>query len=326
MRRRGIIGVAVIALAGLVGQAGAQQETQERQTYSERFTTETPGAPTGRVYSIDYFDPADRAGGKPHAFSHLRVELPEGARFDTSALPHCKASDAELIASGPPACPAETKVGTDETVIDTGSPGAGRYMTVDFSFFNDDRELILVATVRENGVRVVVRGQIGERTLDIENPFIPGTPPEGTAARSQRGRFEPRSSYITTPPTCPASGHWVHRITWTYRDGVQQSAESRSPCRRAADGDAPAIRWFGVPRACASKPFRAHFRVADASALRSVRIRLDGRPLARSTHRRSSARIPVRELRAGRHTVEVTAVDAAGNSAVRAFGFRRCSR
>lgn len=311
---------AVLAALALTVPASAQ----ERQTYTERLTTEVPGAATGRVYAIDYFDPADREDGKPHAFSHLRVELPEGARFDTSALPQCKASDADLMASGPSACPAETRVGTDETVIDSGASGAGRYMTVDFSFFNNEKELILLATVRENGVRVVVRAQIGERTLDIENPFIPGTPPDGTAARSQRGVFE-QSKFITTPPACPPSGHWVTRITWTYRDGVKQSAESRSPCRRP-DGDAPAIRWFGVPRGCASKPFRAHFRVTDASALRSVRIRLDGRALARSPHKRVSARMPVRGLRPGRHTVEVAAVDSAGNRAVRSFRFRRCAR
>jgi hypothetical protein len=317
----------------LVAVGGGSAAAQERQTYTERFTTETPGAATGRIYSIDYFDPADRANGKPHAFSHLKVELAEGARFDTSALPHCKASDAELMAQGPAACPSETRVGTDETVVDTGSPGPGRYMTANFSFFNNDRELILLAVVRENDLRVVVRAKIGERTLDIENPFIPGTPPEGTSARSQRGLFEPRTgvvagrqaNYITTPPTCPPSGYWVNRITWTYRDGVEQSAESRSPCAHPDDA-APAIRWFGVPSPCARRAFRAHLRVSDASRLRSVRVRLHGRTIATSVHRRLSARIPAGALTAGRHAVEVTAVDGAGNRAVRTFRFRRCAR
>lgn len=329
--------VGAIAVAGMGAQASAQSEPP-RQTYSDRFTTEVPGAAAGRTYAIDYFDPADR-DGKPHAFSHLRVELAEGARFDTSALPHCDASDAQLMAAGPGACPADSQVGTDETVVDTGFDGPNRQFTTDFAFFNAKDQLILVATVRENGARLVIRGRIGERTLDIDNPMIPGTPPDGGAAKSQRGRFEPRATvrdgrqvnYITTPPTCPASGYWVNRVIYTYRDGVQQAAESRSPCRRpgtpaGADDQDPAITGFGIPQPCASRRFRAHFRIADGSPLRSARVSLDGRAIASSRHKRLSARIPVDRLRAGRHTIALTAVDSAGNSAERTFGFRRCPR
>jgi hypothetical protein len=339
MRGRVRLGGAVVGAVALVGigaQASAQSEAP-RQTYSDRFTTDVPGAAAGRTYAIDYFDPANREG-KPHAFSHLRVELAEGARFDTSAIPHCTASEAELMAAGPSACPAASRVGTDETVVDTGFAGPGRFFTTDFAFFNAKDQLILVATVRENGARVVLRGRIGERTLDIDNPMIPGTPPDGAAAKSQRGRFEPRSTvrdggqanYITTPPTCPASGYWVNRVVYTYRDGVTQAAESRSPCKRAgeapSDRRAPIVRAAGVmPRPCASRRFRAHFRIADASRLRSVDVRLDGRRIATSVHKRLSARIPAAELRAGRHTIRVTAVDAAGNSGGRSFGFRRCA-
>jgi hypothetical protein len=340
MRGRVRLGGAVagaVALVGIGAQASAQPEAP-RQSYTDRFTTDVPGAAAGRTYAIDYVNPANR-DGKPHAFSHLRVELAEGARFDTSAIPHCEASDAQLMAQGPSACPAETRVGTDETVVDTGFAGPNRFFTADFAFFNDKDELILVATVRENGARVVLRGQIGERTLDIENPMIPGTPPDGAAAKSQRGRFEPRSTlragtqanYITTPPTCPASGYWVNRVVYTYRDGVRQTAESRSPCRRAPDATpdrrAPVVRAAGImPRPCASRRFRARFRIADASRLRSVGVRLDGRRIASSVHKRLSARIPVAGLRAGRHTVSVTAVDAAGNRGERGFAFRRCGR
>jgi hypothetical protein len=328
---RGILGAAVATVA-FAASAGAVDEPP-RQTYSDRFTTDVPGASSGRTYAIDYLAP-DGPDGKPHAFSHLRVELAEGARFDTSAIPRCEATDAELMARGPDACPPASRVGSDETVVDTGVPGPGRHFTTDFAFFNAEDELILVATAREYGARVVIRGQIGERTLDIDNPMIPGTPPDGAAAKSQRGQFQPGSSlrdgrqlnYITTPPTCPASGFWVNRVVYTYRDGVTQAAESRSPCRRpaAADTRAPAIRAHGIPRACATASFRAHLRVSDESRLRTVAVRLDGRRIAGSTHKRLSARIPARGLRAGRHTIAVTATDAAGNTGRRSFGFRRC--
>jgi hypothetical protein len=242
------------------------------------------------------------------------------------------------MAAGPSACPPESKVGTDETLVDTGFPGPGRYFTVDFVFFNNKDELILLATVRENGARVVVRGEIGKNTLDIDNPMVPGTPPDGAAAKRQRGQFDPRSTvrdgrqvnYLTTPPTCPKSGFWVNRITYTYRDGIKQTAESKSPCKRPgtarADERAPRIRATGIPRRCATLPFRARFRIVDASHLRSVRVRLDGRRIATSRHKRLRVRIPVRRLRAGRHTISVTAIDAAGNSSKRRFGFRRCGK
>jgi hypothetical protein len=323
---RRIATTTALATFALVAHASAQPEPV-RQTYSDVFTTDVPGASTGRTYAIDYLKPGD-PDGKPHAFSHLRVELAEGARFDTSAIPQCKASDAELMAAGPSACPPESQVGSDETVVDTGAPGPARYSDADFAFFNNANQLILVATVRGSGARLVIRGQIGERTLDIENPMIPGTPPDGGAAKSQRGRFVAQSNYITTPPTCPASGYWVNRVVYTYRDGVEQSAESRSPCRRpaAADAAAPVISAHGLPRTCASRRFRAHVRIADASRLRSASVRLDGRAIATSVHKRLSARIPVRDLRAGRHTITVTAIDAAGNRGERSFGFRRCAR
>jgi hypothetical protein len=328
---KGIV-VGAVVTAALAGQASGQSE-QQRQTYRETFTTDVPGAGSGRTYAIDYVNPA-APDGKPHAFSQLHLELAEGARFDTSALPYCDASDAELIAQGASACPPETVVGTDETVVDSGATGPGRYFTADFVFLNNKDELILVPTVRENGARIVVRARIGVRTLDIDNPMIPGTPPDGGAAKSQRGRFEPRSSvrdgrqlnYITTPPTCPARGFWVNRITYTYRDGVKQTVESRSPCKSpaAADDRPPAVSSFGIPRRCASRRFRAHFRVTDDSRLRSAVVRLDGRMVATSRHKRLSARIPVAGLAAGRHRIGVTATDAAGNRGERTFSFRRC--
>ena len=325
-----------LAAVALAAQASAVSDAP-RQTYTERFTTDVPGASTGRSYAIEWVNPDDPEG-KPPAFSHLHVELAEGARFDTSALPHCTASDAELMAAGGGACPAESHVATDETVIDTGAPGPGRYSTTDLLFFNNDHELVIIATVRDSGTRVILRAKLGENTIDLDVPMLPGTPPDGGAAKRQRGTFHPRSTvtdgkqanFLTTPPTCPASGFWVNRITWTYRDGVEQTVASRSPCRRPAgspgDSRAPRIRAAGIPRRCTARAFRTRFVIADASALRSARVRLDGRGLTATRRKRFGARIPAGRLRPGRHTISVTAVDAEGNRNVREFAFRRCRR
>ncbi|HYH59663.1 MAG TPA: hypothetical protein VD790_10655 [Thermoleophilaceae bacterium] len=320
-----------LALASATSQAGAVSEPPPRQTYADRFSTSVPGAPTGRAYDIDWFN-TDDPEAKPRAFSHLHVELAEGARFDTSAIPQCAASDPELMALGAEACPPGSRVATDETVIDTGVPGPNRYATVDIVFFNNQDELVLIATIRELGARVILRAQVGENTIDLDVPMLPGTPPDGGAATSQVGVWEARTgmqdgrqtSFLTTPPTCPKSGHWVNRATYTYRDGVTQTAESRSPCDQP-DGEAPRIRApEGIPSTCASDPFRARFRVIDDSRLRSARVRVGGRTLKRVERKRFSARIPVEGLTAGAHAIRVSATDAAGNRAQRSFRFRRC--
>ena len=328
--------MAATAAVALTAQASAGADSP-RATYGDVFTSGVPGASTGRSYAIDYLNPDD-PGGKPHPFSHLHLELAEGARFDTTAIPQCNAPDAEIMATGPSACPPETLVGTDVTVVDTGVPGPGRYFTADFSFFNDQDELILVATARDNGARIVIRGKIGRNTLDIENPPLPGTPPEGAAAKSQRGRFRPASSvvaggqrnYLTTPPTCPRRGYWVNRITYTWRDGQKSTVQSKSPCRRpdepASDTRPPRIRAEGIPSRCTTEPFRARFRILDASRLRFARVRLDERKVATSGRKRFGVRVPADDLRPGRHALSVTTVDTAGNRSKRKFRFHRCDR
>jgi hypothetical protein len=332
-RRATIWGTAMLIAAGTIGvaRAGAQSETP-RQTYSERFTTDEPGAVTGRAYAIDWVNPND-PDSKPTSFSHLHVELAEGARFDTSAIPQCRASDAELIAAGASACPRDSLVANDDTLLDTGFPEPGRYLTSDLVFFNNRDELVILATIRENGARAVLRAQVRENTIDLDVPTLPGTPPDGAAAKRQRGTFYARSTrrdgrqrnYLTTPPTCPSSGYWVNKVTYTYRDGVKQTAQSRSPCRPpAVDRRRPVIRAGGIPRRCVRRSFRARLGIADASAVRSVRVRLGRRTLARSRRKRLGVSIRARRLRPGKHTIRVVAVDAHGNRARRNFRFRRC--
>src|SRR5688572_19284349 len=121
----GRIAIASVIAAAALGANAAAVSEPPRQTYSERFTTDLPSTSTGRMYTIDFFNPDD-SEAKPHSFSHLHVELADGARFDTAALPQCKASDAELMAAGERACPEGSRVAEDETVIDTGIPGPGR--------------------------------------------------------------------------------------------------------------------------------------------------------------------------------------------------------
>jgi hypothetical protein len=78
-------------------------------------------------------------------------------------------------------------------------------------------------------------------------------------------------------------------------------------------------------RRCRHRHFRARIQVFDQSALRSVRARAPGR--SRRTKRKEfRIRVPLNDLRPGRHRLRVRAVDSAGNAARRVIRFRRCRR
>ena len=38
------------------------------------------------------------------------------------------------------------------------------------------------------------------------------------------------ASYLTTPPTCPASGHWETPISYWWADGTKDTVVTEQPC------------------------------------------------------------------------------------------------
>lgn len=229
-----------LALALSIGAGGsASGQSADRQAVSDRFTTTLPNSSTGRMFAADFFDPGDRAA-KPPVARKVVIELHPGSRWDTYAVPQCKATDAELVLLGSRACPAESRVGQNEVLVDHGFPQPARFTTSDVTLLNNANELILVSQIRGLlGVsRNVIRGKVNENSFEISAGFIPGTGPDGGARKRERATFPPRSSvinrvvrnYLTTPPICPESGFWVNRATYTYADGVVQTSTSRSPC------------------------------------------------------------------------------------------------
>src|SRR5688572_27185218 len=222
----GVVGLLLIPTA-------ASAQDGSRQDASLLFTERRPGVATGVKLLIDYVNPADPAA-KPPAVRRVVVELAHGARYDTSVPALCPATDAELMAQGAAACPAGSIVGEGEITLDTGIPGPGRFIASDTTFFNNTNELIFLNTERQSGGHIVVRGQVGERTIVSEAPFLPGSPPDGTAIDTvhitDHAISNESGNYITTPPRCPRSRQWINRVTFTYDDGVTQSVTTASPC------------------------------------------------------------------------------------------------
>src|SRR4051812_14756264 len=224
------------AAATLAPAATAIAEPTARVEYSDGFTTKTPGAPSGRVFHDKFFDAKD-PDAKPPAVQHVHVQLPKGARFDTSAVPACGATDAQLMAQGPSACMPGSQVGTEVFTFDSGVDGPNRLVTNDITFLNDPGELIILTKERQTGAQVVVRGKVTKDSLDFELDPLPGTPPEGGADRQEDSTFPVTvgptgKPWLRTPPTCPKSRKWTFRVDYTFRNGEKVTKRSSSRCKR----------------------------------------------------------------------------------------------
>jgi hypothetical protein len=223
-----------------IGGAAAAEAAVPRQVGSLTYTTTTPGAPTGLRLEFEFQNPADPTG-KPHAVARMVVHRPPGGVIDTTVPEQCRASNAELMALGPDACPPESRIGAAVVIGDTGSSGPlPRYTRTDITNFNNQDEIVSVGQNEDLPlVRPVDRTRIEPDRTTTNFPAIPGWPPPDpyTAFKSYRFLFpayvRDGRTYNRTPPTCPASGHWTMTLEFTYRDGVTETVESRSPCRRA---------------------------------------------------------------------------------------------
>lgn len=240
MSRAGRGAAAAMAAMMLVAvPAAARADDGARQSGSFTWTTTRPGAPTGFSMAIDFFDPSD-PNAKPHTLKTLIIREPAAGLVDTTALPQCKATDAELMLEGPAACPADSRVGGGTLITDTGSTNDSvpRYATNDVTQFNNQDEVIGVAVARTDPpVTAVSRSKLQGDTSTTEIPPFPGNPPPEpfTAFRTLRlsgpAIVRHGRAYARTPPSCPAARFWTIELTFVYYDGVTQSITSHSPCK-----------------------------------------------------------------------------------------------
>jgi hypothetical protein len=327
MRARVISGVlAAFAAAALPAAAQAGSRTDYRQVFS----TPVPGVSTGHATRIVYKHPQD-PDAKPIPVRREVFTFPEGTGFDNSVVPYCTASDEELEQKGEAACPPESRVGggVGDTVM-TGFPGAGESPLELDGWNYGSGVLLLGATSQAPGLRMATRARRRGRVVTVDVPPSFGGPPDWeTAIRRVLNVFGARSigrrAYVRTPSFCPSSGVWTFKVRFTWADGVVTDDVSRMPCKR--DLTPPRIRIRRVPRRrCIARGFRVHVSVRDASPLKRVHLRLDGRLLRATTATRFKAKVRVRRLRTGRHRLSVIARDAPGNRARRTVRFRRCAR
>jgi hypothetical protein len=214
-------------------------------------STTRPGTSAGLTFWSTYRNPTNPLADPP-ALRRLVIAGPPGTAVSTDARRHCHASDDELRSQGRAACPAEARVGSGVAKVRVQGGATWDLDNVRFNAPNQQIELF------ESQGRPVglLRGQIRGAVIDATIPtcITGGQPPNGcptdqitvlsqmvTIDEFTSGPAGARRSYLVTPPTCPASGHWQTRVTLYYSDGAVETLVTRQPCQNPT----PAARCVG---------------------------------------------------------------------------------
>jgi hypothetical protein len=227
VRRTTLLLGCVVATA-LSAPASAVASPLFASTFTMDYGTRAPGTASGFDTHMTWTDPGEKAA-KPREVNRIVFHFAPGSRFDTNALPRCRASLAQVRDRGAAACPRGSRVATGSTMVNTGtSPIFGTKVT----FFNTATGLIVFVqsgTLTITVFRDTVRGSTVTAHLKIPGGFaltdLHVTFPAHTARRLGR-----RRTYFRTPATCPASGVWTSSATFGYTDGSANELSATTPC------------------------------------------------------------------------------------------------
>jgi hypothetical protein len=239
--RIGALG-AVVLTALAAGAAPASGDSGRLADFSLGLTSRTPGAPTGMNIRVFLHRAGDR-DAKPSPLRSAVVHAPSGLRFDTGAVPRCRASDQQIALLGPNACPADSELTVGSFSAMTGFGPPVDPLAGDNHVFNGPNQLIEIITAPGTPLSPAFdRLTISGSTLTAHPPKAPGGPPEGeTSVRSIEARIPVRAtarrSLITSPPKCTASGEWTSTASFGFADGTSDTVSSKTPCgpRRKPD-------------------------------------------------------------------------------------------
>jgi hypothetical protein len=224
--------------------AAAEPGSGPHATVDQTFTTTRPDSPTGIGFTGRYHAAGDEDSYPPF-MRRMVFTPPPGMRYDTSVPKRCSASDFELSMNGPAACPEGSRLGggttegvffaplADSVVID-------RY-THNVDVMNNTKEQIIL--IEAEGY-AVVRGHFRrDGSIRFNLPTCFPTPPTGCVddhvlqlgtstflppyTKTSDGNVR---SYATTPPTCPASGHWTTTVSFWWSDGSVENVATTQPC------------------------------------------------------------------------------------------------
>jgi hypothetical protein len=231
--------LAVTAFAAWPGYSAASPASGPHETLDSGFSTTQPNAPAGFSFNGRYHATGDPAGNPPY-LRRMTFYIPAGLRYDTSVPDRCSASDVELATFGAAVCPAGSRLGGGST----STSFLGRFQsTVNVDFLNNADEQIILA--RSPGLSTVSRGRISpDGTVAWASPTcFPSIQPAGcpvddvlqlessiSVAPYTRSSGGVVRSYLTTPPACPAAGHWETPVRLWFADGSVDAVTTQQPC------------------------------------------------------------------------------------------------
>lgn len=275
--------------------------------FSFGFSSTQPRTPADAALHILYKDPEapDDPARQPPALTRVEIAAPPGSVFDGTAVPLCPATDGELMVQGQSACPPSSVVGGGfGSVVNAFGPPLDPF-TADVTLFNYGNGIIELLRF-EGAINVVDRARFESPNTMVLNPAVV----PGITEREFRFTYRGTGSgtgkaFITTPPECPPSGVWTSQLTYTVTTGGTYSAQSTTPCARAAANRRGVIHTTLRPRRVrAGRRVRIHvtLRSSEPRCIAAARVRVAGnRPVRTSSAGRAT--IVARFRGRGRRTV-----------------------
>jgi hypothetical protein len=293
-RIAGAAAVAAIAFAGFSAESRASSIGLE-------FDTQRPGARAAMELHLAYTNPAD-PGAKPPPIRELTIDAPAGTRFDHVGVPVCEASDAELMASGPGACPPESRIGGGTIVVTTGFGPPFDPFASPTPVFNHGEGWLEVSQDSSGSTTIAVtRLAVKGNRIAGEIAATPGGPPDfQTAVSTVDLGFPAATGYVTTPPRCPRDGRWKTTATYEFGDGTSEKVHDETPCAGRRAAIRVRVRPAAV-RAGEQATVRVKLRAAQGCASRAA-VRIGRRPPLRAD-RRGRAILETVFRRPGRRSV-----------------------
>jgi hypothetical protein len=226
-------GAVALAVLVLSAPASAEPVSFPHGTIDQQYTTTQPGAPSGLTFTGTYHAAGNAQGDPPYMREQVTYP-PAGAVYDTSVPDRCTASDLQLETQGPSACPAGSIIGKGTSAGRVAGVFSGDLATY---LVNDKEEQIVVGQTPL--LWTVARGHIRpDGSIQFKFPTCfpseAGCPVDDVlqlgSTMNVPAYTKGSGSYLTTPSTCPASGHWETPIRYSWADGTQDTVVTQQPC------------------------------------------------------------------------------------------------
>lgn len=221
--------VLLLAVATALLAVPAYAAVRHEHKFSLAFTTKAVNAKSGTTFLTNRFNYKAPPQGQPaDRVKTTQFVMAPGTRTNPNAYPAC--SKSALVAKGPMACPAGSKVGTGKAEVITGLPLDPIVMTAQ------------VFTTR-NGLLTYLTGAGQTQVIGLSmkaNKIVAAVPrkclvdtdcTQGEAVLKRLSVTLKPGKLITTPAKCPASHKWTNTAIYTFVNGDTERETSTSPCK-----------------------------------------------------------------------------------------------